>query len=104
MKQIGKQLTAFQIISFGLSDGSVAGDWRLPNINELQSLIDYGSIKPALPSGHPFEDVNLDEDKYWSGTSYTTFNKGLYINISTGMMVSNKKTTANSVWLVRDGK
>ena len=26
----------------GLSDGSVAGDWRLPNVKELHSLIDYG--------------------------------------------------------------
>ena len=26
--------------SCGLTDGSVAGDWRLPNVRELQSLID----------------------------------------------------------------
>ena len=32
----------------GLSDGSVAGDWRLPNVKELQSLIDFGFSGPAL--------------------------------------------------------
>lgn len=42
----------------GLSDGSVAGDWRLPNMNELKSLVDYMNVGPALTPGHPFVDVN----------------------------------------------
>ena len=32
----------------GLSDGSVAGDWRLPNRNELLSLIDVEIDNPQL--------------------------------------------------------
>ena len=32
----------------GLTDGSVAGNWRLPNVKELQSLIDFAYSKPAL--------------------------------------------------------
>jgi len=32
-------------------------DWRLPNVLELQSLIDYALQNPALPTGHPFTDV-----------------------------------------------
>ena len=36
----------------GLSDGSAPGDWRLPNILELISLIDWGTNCP--PDGHPF--------------------------------------------------
>jgi len=52
----------------GLTDGSVAGDWRLPNIRELQSLIDYGRANPALPAGHPFGVVKTG---YWSSTSVT---------------------------------
>lgn len=31
--------------------------WRLPNVRELQSLIDYGEYNPALPTGHPFTGV-----------------------------------------------
>ncbi len=27
----------------GLTDGSSAGDWRLPNIRQLKSLVDYAS-------------------------------------------------------------
>lgn len=40
--------------------------WRLPNINELESLVDCGMHSPALPSGHPFECVR---EYYWSSTT-----------------------------------
>jgi len=42
------------------------GRWRLPNINELESLVDCGRHSPALPSGHPFECI---QDAYWSSTT-----------------------------------
>jgi hypothetical protein len=44
------------------------GNWRLPNIRELESLIDAGFHSPALPHGHPFRDVG---DYYWSSTTST---------------------------------
>ena len=53
--------------SSGLTDGSVAGDWRLPNIRELYSLIDYGTGNPCLPDGHPFTDVK--SAIYWTSTT-----------------------------------
>ena len=40
--------------------------WRLPNINELESLVDCSKHSPALPSGHPFEAVR---ESYWSSTT-----------------------------------
>lgn len=40
--------------------------WRLPNINELESLIDCAAYRPALPAQHPFRDVR---DIYWSSTT-----------------------------------
>ena len=40
--------------------------WRLPTINELESLVDCANHNPALPSGHPFVDV---QDIYWSSTT-----------------------------------
>lgn len=52
----------------GLSDGSHVGNWRLPNVRELHSLIDYGQLEPAIPIGHPF--MNLQEQgAYYSATS-----------------------------------
>lgn len=50
----------------GLTDGSKAGDWRLPTIKELLSLVDYSHYDPALPAGHPFVDLGL---YYWSSTN-----------------------------------
>lgn len=40
--------------------------WRLPNINELESLVDCSSHAPALPAGHPFECI---QEFYWSSTT-----------------------------------
>jgi hypothetical protein len=53
----------------GLSDGSVAGDWRLPNVNELGSLIDWGGYAPALPTDCPLASSTGLGDYYWSSTS-----------------------------------
>ena len=52
----------------GLTDGSVAGDWRLPNIWELQSLVDYGRAYSALPAGHPFTGLQALYGGHWSST------------------------------------
>ena len=42
-------------------------DWRLPNRNELRSLMSYQARKPALAEGHPF--VNVFLGWYWTSTT-----------------------------------
>ena len=42
-------------------------DWRLPNRNELRSLMSYQARKPALVEGHPF--VNVFLGWYWTSTT-----------------------------------
>ena len=54
-------------VACGLTDGSVAGDWRLPKRNELSSLLDLGTFNPPLPAGHPF--INFVANFYWSSTT-----------------------------------
>ncbi len=94
----------------GLSDGSSAGAWRLPNIVELESIVDSSASNPAISAGSPF--VNVSNLIYWSSTSYfggqtgspnawaVRFADGRYMNDS----VANLKISAvNAVWAVRDG-
>jgi hypothetical protein len=91
--------------SCGLLDGSSAGDWRLPNVRELLSLIDYGRFSPVLPSGHPFTNVLLDY--YWTSTSVpadTETGMAFATNLNDGQTVHCAKDsgTLHYIWPVRD--
>lgn len=89
--------------SCGLTDGSEAGDWRLPNVRELQSLMDYGQVDPALPSGHPFTGVW--PAFYWSGTTFAGSALSAWIvDLSDGYVGYDGKADANTVWPVRGGQ
>jgi hypothetical protein len=95
----------------GLTDGSIAGDWRVPNVREMHSLIHYDFIGPALPNtvgtghweeGDPFTVVH--PNSYWSGTSYTA--NALYawgVHLSYGSVNVDLKTVSHYVWPVRAG-
>jgi len=82
-----------------LTDGSVAGDWRLPNIIELESLLDEGNFSPPLTSGHPF--VAVQANYYWSSSSRA--NSAWILSMSDGTRTFNPKTKSFYVWPVRDG-
>lgn len=84
----------------GLTDGSRPGDWRLPNVRELHSLINFGTMAPALPFGHPFHNVaNTD---YWTSTNYHHTSSAWKINCGGGMANFEDKNTTCLVWCVRD--
>jgi hypothetical protein len=88
----------------GLTDGSVAGDWRLPNLRELQSLIDIGRFDPALPDGHPFINVYSAENPYyWSSTTHVNGTSYAWmIRMYSGYINSNLKTNyEHYLWPVR---
>jgi hypothetical protein len=75
--------------------------WRLPNINELESLIDCASHSPALPLGHAFTHLN---EAYWSSTT-SLFEPdwawALYLNKG-AIGVGQKSGGHYHVWAVAD--
>lgn len=93
--------------SCGLTDGSSVGDWRLPNVRELLSLIDYASFDgeagDALPPGHPFSYV--PPTFYWSSTSafhYPSY--AWFVYLVSGRVVDTGKSSLANVWPVRGGQ
>ena len=84
----------------GLTDGSQAGEWRLPNLRELQSLFDYGRHSPALPKDHPFMGVQTS----WSSTTSAFLTHTAWAVYSDdGFIGLNAKSSTISVWCVRGG-
>ena len=88
----------------GLTDGSKAGDWRLPNVRELQSLVDYDSYNPALPAVNPFTNVQLYY--YWSSSTYAASpSLAIMVNFyKGGQSHDDKNTFYYYVWCVRGGQ
>ena len=88
-----------------LTDGSVAGDWRLPNLRELQSLVDYENFNRALPdpTGAPF--TNFQSGFYWSSTTYAfdpVFAWGVHFSDG-DVLTTGNKTVSFLVLPVRGG-
>jgi hypothetical protein len=89
----------------GLRDGSVAGDWRLPHIKELQSLVDFSQESPAFPAGHPFTLARNTVTRLWSPTTRQAgiVNYAWTLDVRDGTTVIRHKTfEPESAWAVRD--
>jgi hypothetical protein len=87
----GKMLKWGDAITYcqNLTLGNLKG-WRLPTKEELSSLVDPSQTVPALPSGHPFINVNVT---YWSSTRSVLNPPGL---CTSAVVASWKK--ALSLW------
>jgi hypothetical protein len=78
-------------------------DWRLPNIRELESLLDMDRHSPALPAGHPFEGIG---PSYWSSTTSTYDPRYAWVlHMEDGAVgVGYKNQPFCFLWAVRGGR
>lgn len=92
----------------GLTDGSAAGAWRLPNLIELESLVDVSASNLALTLETYFS--NVSSGTYWTSTAYyggetgstfawtIRFSDGEFVNDSVSNVMA---TSTNAVWAVK---
>ncbi len=94
-----------------LTDGSAAGDWRLPTKTEWEAFVDMGYSYPALcnaagtakwTEGDPFLNVQT-HGKYWSRTCTYPCSAGssYVVLMGTGLLWSHLHAWMADVWPVR---
>jgi hypothetical protein len=99
----------------GLSDGSSAGDWRLPTKTELMAMVEYAKRYWANPTlsngagsgqwtaGNIFSSVQ--SDYYWSSTTLVSDTRYAWtIGLGAGDAYNTMKSNPNYVWPVRGGQ
>jgi hypothetical protein len=79
-------------------------DWRLPNVREFHSLMDYGkSVAPLLPADHLF--TNVANDYYWSSTTNAVYTDNAWdVSLGLGYVSHDVKSRPRYVWPVRGGQ
>ena len=88
---------------------NMGGEWRLPNIRELQSLLDYSHVNPALNNlGDDGQSLisNIQPGNYWSSTTYAYPNYDTYawlVSVYNGgyNYLKLKEGNYGYVWCVR---
>jgi hypothetical protein len=81
----------------GLTDNSVAGNWGLPNVHELESLLDLGQVNPTLPSGNPFRAGGY----YWASTTDSGYPyESFVVDIEGGLVTGAAKNNPFLIWPV----
>jgi hypothetical protein len=92
----------------GLTDGSTAGQWHLPNRFELESLLDLSQYGPTLPATYPVFTNVQHLDGYWTSTTLagdaTSTSHAWYVGLFSGDVSFKGKPLDYYVWPVRCGQ
>ncbi|MBF0549927.1 MAG: DUF1566 domain-containing protein [Deltaproteobacteria bacterium] len=85
-----------------LTDGSQAGQWRLPTIDELKALT---SGTEAIRSTSMYLFTSVQWAYYWSSTTDENLTRFAWIvSMYGGLVASDNKADALNVWPVRGGQ
>lgn len=84
----------------GLADNSSTGQWRLPNVVELQSLYDL-SKEEAFDETGLFTNVDAS---YWSSTTHPRYFGNAWVGMFDGRVLSDNKAGIHFVWPVRNAQ
>jgi len=109
-------LTDCNVLAHGqcdLTDGSSGGQWRLPSLFELESLLDMQYWEPALSNsagtgqwtlGDPFTHL-ITDGNYWSSTTVAYDTSTAWgVGIKYGVAYNTyKENSSFYVWPVRGG-
>ena len=75
--------------------------WRLPTKEELITLLDTSQSDPALPDGHPFENVKTVLNFYWTSTTYEDdSSRAMIVGMNIGRVTNNLKVFDSTIWPV----
>jgi hypothetical protein len=96
----------------GLTDGSLEGDWRLPNTLEMLSVVDFAVFAPAVSNtdgsgkwtpGDPF--TNVQSSAYWTSTTMAGGDTYAFcVPLGDGTLRGYLKSSLYYVWPVRGGQ
>ena len=80
---------------------TLGSGYRLPEVKELLSLVDFSQFDPALPASHPFS--NAQSSIYWSATGTAFPTDACSVVFRDGAISRSFKTNPLNVWCVRNG-
>jgi len=76
-------------------------DWRLPNVRELESIVDAGEQSPSINTTY---FLNTENSWYWLSTTYVpTTTMAWYVGFTLGRVSPTAKTGSYYVRPVRGG-
>lgn len=92
-----EEMNKNKLINYGYTD------WRLPNVNELQTLINDGGVNTIESKWLATQGFTNVQNFYWSSTSYAYDPNGAWFVSTSGDIRISSKSSRYSVWPVRAG-